>query len=247
MSALAALTRTEARLLSRDWAAMVFAFVFPPLTLLVLAGSFGDERDEAFGNALPSDFYVTGYLGVPLAALALIGLPVLLASYRERDVLRRFSAFGVGTSTVVSAQAIVTAALVVLAATTVLAVAAPTYGVPSMEDPLGVAAGFVLGTTTMIVLGVALGLRMRTARGAQAMGLMAFFPMFLLSGGGPPPDVMSDVMRRIADVLPLTHAVAGIREPWLGSGGVGGHLLALGAWLVVGLGAVAYQVRRTQS
>ena len=244
MSALFALTRSEARLLSRDWAAMVFAFVFPPLTLMVLAGSFGTDMDDGFGGVLPADFYVTGYLGIPLAALALIGLPVLLASYRERDVLRRFAAFGVGTLTVVAAQALVTGALVVLAAATVLAVAAPTYGVPSMEDPLAVAAAFTLGTVTMIVLGVALGLSLRTARGAQALGLLAFFPMFLLSGGGPPPDVMTDVMRRIADVLPLTHAVAGIRDPWLGSGPVGGHLLALTAWLVVGLAAVAWQVRR---
>lgn len=244
MSALVALTRTEARLLSRDWAAMVFAFVFPPLTLMVLAGSFGTDMDEGFGNVLPADFYVTGYIGVPLAALALIGLPVLLASYRERDVLRRFAAFGIGTPTVVAAQALVTGVLVVLAAATVLAVAAPTYGVPAMEDPLAVTAAFTLGTVTMIVLGVALGLSLQTARGAQAIGLLAFFPMFLLSGGGPPPDVMSDVMRRIADVLPLTHVIAGIRDPWLGSGTVGGHLLALTAWLVAGLAAVAYQVRR---
>jgi ABC-2 type transport system permease protein len=73
---------------------------------------------------------------------------------------------------------------------------------------------------------------------------MAFFPMFLLSGGGPPPEVMSDVMRRIADVLPLSHAVAGIRDPWLGSGGVGGHLVVLAVWLVVGLAIVGRQVRR---
>src|SRR5207247_8183095 len=46
MTALAALTRTEARLLSREWAAMLFAFVFPPATLLVLAGAFGDKPDE---------------------------------------------------------------------------------------------------------------------------------------------------------------------------------------------------------
>jgi ABC-2 type transport system permease protein len=244
MSALAALTRTEARLLSREWAAMLFAFVFPPCTLLVLAGAFGDTPDEAFGNVLPSDFYVTGYLGVPLGALALIGLPVVLASYRERDVLRRFAAFGVDTASVVTAQALVTAALVVVAAGLVAAVAAPTYGVPSVEDPLAVSAGFLLGTVTLITLGVALGLAVRTARAAQAMGLLAFFPMWLLSGGGPPPDVMSDPMRRIADVLPLTHAVAAIRDPWLGTGGAGTHLVVLALWLAGGLGAVAYVLRR---
>jgi ABC-2 type transport system permease protein len=237
------LTRSEARLLSRDWAAMVFAFVFPPLTLMVLAGSFGDSPDEAFGNQLPSDFYITGYIGIPLAALSLIGLPVLLASYRERDVLRRFAAFGVSTRTVVAAQAAVTSVLVVLAAIIVLAVAEPTYGVPAMDDPVAVAAGFVMGTVTMVILGVALGLTMRTARGAQAIGLLAFFPMFLLSGGGPPPDAMTGGMRTIADVLPLTHAVSAIRDPWLGTGGVGGHLAALAVWAVVGLGAAAYQVR----
>jgi ABC-2 type transport system permease protein len=244
MSALAALTRTEARLLSREWAAMLFAFVFPPVTLLVLAGAFGDVPDEAFGNELPSDFYVTGYLGVPLGAIALIGLPVVLASYRERDVLRRFAAFGVRTVSVVTAQALVTAALVVVAAGTVLAVAAPTYGVPSVDDPLGVSAGFLMGTVTLITLGMALGLAVKTARAAQAVGLLAFFPMWLLSGGGPPPDVMSAPMRTIADVLPLTHAVAAIREPWLGTGGVGGHLVVLGLWLAVGLGATTHLLRR---
>jgi ABC-2 type transport system permease protein len=245
MSALATLTRTEARLLSRESAAMVFAFVFPPITLLIIAGAFGDQPDEAFGYVLPEDFYVTGYLAVPLGALALVGLPVVLASYRERDVLRRFAAFGVSTASVVTAQALVTALLVVVAALTVAAVALPTYGIPAMDDPLQVAAGFLMGTVTMLVLGVALGLSVGTARSAQAVGLMAFFPMYLLSGGGPPPDVMSDPMRRIADVLPLTHAVAGIRDPWLGTGGVGVHLLALSAWLVAGLAYVAWRLRRT--
>jgi ABC-type polysaccharide/polyol phosphate export permease len=68
--------------------------------------------------------------------------------------------------------------------------------------------------------------------------------MWLLSGGGPPPDVMSDPMRRIADVLPLTHAVAAIRDPWLGSGGVGTHLVVLGLWLAAGLAVTAKLVRR---
>lgn len=59
---------------------MVFAFVFPPLTMLIIAGSFGDQPDEGFGMLVPTDFYVTGYMGIPIAAIALIGIPVILAS-----------------------------------------------------------------------------------------------------------------------------------------------------------------------
>jgi len=68
--------------------------------------------------------------------------------------------------------------------------------------------------------------------------------MFLLSGGGPPPDVMSAPMRRIADVLPLTHAISAIRDPWLDDGSIVPHVAVLGVWLVVGLAGTAALIRR---
>jgi ABC-2 type transport system permease protein len=247
MSAVLTLARTETRLLSREWATMVFAFVFPPLTMLVIAGSFGDQPDDGFGNLIPTEFYVTGYLGVPIAAIALIGIPVILASYRERDVLRRFAAFGVPTRSVAGAQAMVGAGLVVIAALTVLAAAIPTYGIPELQRPFEVAVGFAAGTVTMLTLGVAIGLLVKSARSAQAIGLMAFFPMFLLSGSGPPPDVMSDPMRRIADLLPLTHATSAIRDPWLDDGSIAPHLIGLGVWFVIGITASAALIRRGDS
>lgn len=245
MRTLTALTGTEFRLLTREWAAMLFAFLFPALMLVVLAGVFGDEPDDGFGDAIPSEYYVAAYIGIPLAALALIGLPVTLASYRERDVLRRFEAFGVPTGFVVAAQALVGGALVALGAAVVLAVAAPTYGVPALAQPAQVVAGFALATATMIAIGVALGLAAPTARSAQALGLLLFLPMWLLGGGGPPQEVMPGPMAAVADVLPLTHATAAIREPWLfETAAAGGHLLVLTAWLAVALTAVGLLLRR---
>jgi len=244
MTATLTLARTEARLLTREWATMVFAFVFPPITMLIIAGAFGDQPDDGFGNLIPTEFYVTGYFGIPIAAIALIGIPVILASYRERDVLRRFAAFGVPTKSVVGAQVLVGAGLVVVAALTVLAVAAPTYGIPALQRPVEVVIGFAAGTVTLLTLGAAIGMLVKSARSAQAIGLMAFFPMFLLSGGGPPPDVMSAPMRRIADVLPLTHAISAIRDPWLDDGSIVPHVAVLGVWFVVGLAGTAALIRR---
>lgn len=244
MRALLALTRIESRLMRREWATMVFAFVFPPITMLIIAGSFGDQPDDGFGDLIPTEYYVTSYLGVPLAAIALIGLPVVIASYRERDVLRRFAAFGVPTRAVATAQAVVAAGLVAVAAVTVLAAAAPTYGIPAFERPLEVLAGFLAGTVTVLTLGVAIGLLVPSARSAQAIGLLAFFPTFLLSGSGPPPDVMGTAMRAVSNVLPVTHATSAIRDPWLDDGSITPHLAALGAWFVIGLVAVTVLLRR---
>ncbi len=244
LTTLPTLAFAEARLLTREWAAMVFAFVFPPLMMVVLAGVFGSERDPEFGGVSGTEYYVAAYLGVPLGALSLVGLPVMLASYRERGVLRRFEAFGVPTLAVVAAQAVVTAALVVLGAALVLAVAAPVYGIPTVQDPWGVAAGFAGGAVTMITLGVALGLAAPTARAAQALGLLVFMPMWLLGGGGPPRAVMTSAMQSVTDVMPLWHTTAGIREPWLGIGDGGAHLMPLAAWFAFGVVAVVVLVRR---
>lgn len=244
LSSLPTLAATELRLLTREWAAMVFAFVFPPLMMVVLAGVFGSDPDPAYGGASGTEYYVAAYLGVPIGALSLVGLPVMLASYRERGVLRRFEAFGVPTGAVVAAQAAVTAVLVVLGALLVLAVAAPIYGIPAIDDPWGVGSGFVAGTVTMITLGVALGLASPTARAAQALGLLVFMPMWLMGGGGPPRAVMTSVMQSVTDVMPLWHTTAGIRDPWLGTGGSADHLLALVPWMVVGLIAIAVLLRR---
>jgi ABC-2 type transport system permease protein len=239
------LARTETRLLTREWAMMVFAFLFPPLTMLIIAGSFGDQPDEAFGSVLPDDFYVTGYFAIPIAAVGLIGLPVALASYRERDVLRRLQAFGVTTPTVVGAQMVVSLLLTALAGLLVVGAAAPTYGVPPVARPLETGIGFAAGAVTMLMLGAAIGLVVRTARGAQAIGLLLFFPMFLLSGGGPPPSVLGAGMRRLADVLPMTHAVGAIRDPWLDDGSSTPHLAALAAWCAVAAVAAVWAARRS--
>lgn len=244
MSALVLLARTEFWLMTREWAAMVFAFAFPALLMLILAGVFGTEASAEYGGVSPSDYYVADYVAVPLAALALLGLPVLLASYRERGILRRYEAAGVPVASLVGAQALVTAGLVVLGAAVVLAVAAPSYGVPAVHNWVGVLAGFVLGTVTMIGLGVALGLVVGTARSAQALGLLAFFPMWLLGAGGPPRAVMPDVMASIADVLPLGHVAAAIREPWLDIGSAADNLWALGGWFLLAVVLVILLLRR---
>ena len=229
-------------LLARDWTVLAFAFVFPAFETLILAGVFGSRPDAGYGMQRPDDYYVAASVGVPVTALALVGLPVALASYRERGVLRRFDAFGVPATKVVAAQALVTCGLVVIAAVLVLAVAAPAYGIPAVARPWETLAGLTAGTLTLVAVGVALGLAAPTARAAQAVGLLAFFPLYLLGGGGPPKGVMTGPMQTVSDVLPST--VPSLTDPWLGTGGVAPHLPVLAAWTAAALLATAWLARR---
>jgi ABC-2 type transport system permease protein len=120
---------------------------------------------------------------------------------------------------------------VLLGAAIVLAVAAPTYGIPKLEHPGQTVLGLALGAITLLLLGTAIGLAAPTARAAQAIGLLAFFPLYLLGGGGPPKGAMTDSMQDLADVLPSP--IAAITDPWLGVAALGSQLAALAAWSAV--------------
>jgi ABC-2 type transport system permease protein len=223
---------SELRLLLREPLVLAFVFAFPVITVLVLGGVFDDD-DPAFEGALPSDYYIAAYFAVVIAAVGLIMLPVHIASYREAGVLRRFDAAGFPRWSFALSQFVIGAVFVAIGAVILLATAALAYGLPGIEDPARTAAGIVAGSLAFISIGVLLGTVLPNARAAQSVGMLLFLPMFLLAGGGPPPDVMSPLMNDISTVLPLTHVVRAIQEPWLGLGNGTDHLVAVAAMFVV--------------
>lgn len=211
------LVRTEWRLFLREPLAMAFVVAFPVITALVIGGVFDDD-DPAFAGAVPSDYYVAAYFGVVVGAVGLVMIPVHVATYRERGVLRRFDAAGVPRWAFPASQFVTGVLFVLVGAVAVAATGLLAYGLPPVDDLGRTVAGAVSGTLAFISLGVLLGVLMPNARAAQGVGLLLFFPMFLLAGSGPPPDAMSSVMADISPWLPLTHVVRAIQEPWLGLG-----------------------------
>jgi len=229
MKTLAKLTWIEVKLFAREPIAVVFAFAFPLVVLLVLAGAFGSEPNPDFGGVAGIDYYVPGYLAVVIASIGLIGLPVHLASLRERGVLRRLRASSVSMTGVFGAQTVVHVAMAALGGAVLLVAASLVYDVHAPSSVAGVALGFGVGSLSFVALGFLLGSLAPTARAAQAIGLILFFPMWLLSGAGPPRGVMTQTMRQLSDLLPLTRVVTAIQEPWLGTGSNVSELVVLSA------------------
>jgi ABC-2 type transport system permease protein len=228
MRALLRLAGTEMKLFVREPIVLTFVFAFPVLTVLVLGGVFDDD-DRAFEGALPSDYYIAAYIGVVIAAIGLVMLPVHLASYRERGVLRRFDVSRYPRWALPAAWILVAMVITVVAVAILLVTSHLVYGLPEPNDLLGVVVGTLLGAFAFISIGIALGMALPSARSAQGLGMLLFFPFFLLGGAGPPPDAMGDPMSSIANVVPLTHVVRSIQEPWLDLGSPTGHLAVLAA------------------
>ena len=234
-TAIGKLVRAELKLMTRDPLVLTFVFAFPVVTMLIIGGTFGTKPNPGFDNADPAHWYVASYLTVVIAATGLVMLPVHLASYRERGVLRRFAAAGFPRWSFAIAQLIVGLMTTTVACALLLAVAAPVYGIPAVHDPWRVGVALPLGAIAFVSIGVLLGSLLPSARAAQAVGLLIFFPSFLLGAGGPPPHVMGSVVRKVADPMPLTLLTNAVREPWLGLGTATGSLITVAALAVAAL------------
>jgi ABC-2 type transport system permease protein len=241
-SAVGRLVQAELKLMMRDPLVLTFVVAFPIVTMLIIGGAFGTQPDQAFDFVNPAHWYVASYLTVVIAAMGLVMLPVHLASYRERGVLRRFAAAGFPRWSFPISQLIVGLATTTVSCALLLLVAAPVYGIPPLHAWWRVAAALALGSIAFVSLGVVLGSVLPSARSAQAVGLLIFFPSFLLGAGGPPPHVMGSVVRQVAAPLPLTLLTNAVREPWLGLGSATGSLAAVAALAVA---ATALAARRT--
>ena len=240
-TAIGKLVRAELKLMTRDPLVLTFVFAFPIVTMLIIGGAFGTKPDPGFDFTNPAHWYVASYLTVVIAATGLVMLPVHLASYRERGVLRRFAAAGFPRWSFAIAQLIVGLMTIAVACALLLAVAAPVYGIPAVHDGWRVAVALPLGAIAFVSIGVLLGSLLPSARAAQAVGLLLFFPSFLLGAGGPPPHVMGSGVKLVAGPLPLTQLTDAVREPWLGIGQATGPLIAVACMAVA---ATAIAARR---
>jgi ABC-2 type transport system permease protein len=211
------LTAVELRLLFREPMVAVGLIGFPLATVLVLAGVFGQAPDPEFAGVAPSDHYLAGYIGVVLAAMGLITLPVHMASHRQLGVLRRFRSSGLSAGVLVATEILLGVVLGTVGVVVVLAAGTAIYGLRAPADPLGVVGWYLAGLACFIAIGVALGSLLPSGRSANALGNLVFVPMLLLGGGGPPRDVMTSAMHTLSDVLPLSHIVGGLRQAWLGT------------------------------
>jgi ABC-2 type transport system permease protein len=213
------LTWTETKLYTREPSAAFFTLAFPLLLLLLFGGIYGNEPAELFGGRGYLDIFVPALIGFIAITSAFLGISQTLATYRDQGVLRRYRAAPLHPGVLSAAAITMYAGITAVGALLTVAVAHIVYGVGLPEQPLSVALAALLTTLTFLAMGLLLGSVAPTPRTAEAVGMVIYFPMIFLSGAvGIPREIMPELMQRLTEVLPLTHAIDLLRSLWFGGG-----------------------------
>jgi ABC-2 type transport system permease protein len=228
------LLTTEAKLFLREPLALFWGVLFPLILIVVLGlASQHAKPDPELGGLRVVDVYVPITMAMVITILSLSALPTMLATYREKGILRRMSTTPVRPSVLLGADVAVMVTVILVALALIATVGNVAFNVNLPRQTPAFALTLVLGATALLSIGALVASIASTARIAAAIGTLVFFPMMFFAGLWIPQAEMPAALRHISEYTPLGAMVSAIqqtmRDQWPGAS----HLIVLGIYALV--------------
>ncbi|MCA5894368.1 ABC transporter permease [Isoptericola sp. NEAU-Y5] len=221
------LLRTETRVWLRDFAAPFFGIVFPTLILVGVGFAIPGMRDPMVEDVPPGSVwygltpiatYLPTVIAMAVGTASLTVMPVTVATYREKGVLRRLSTTPMRPQGMVASHLVINAGTTVVGVALALVVALLAFDVATPTQVGVVLLAFVLGMCAMFAVGMLVAAVAPRASAANAIAMSLYFPMLLLAGLWTPGPIMPELLRQIGQFTPLGAAGQAMTTGWFESG-----------------------------
>ncbi|THJ67968.1 ABC transporter permease [Arthrobacter echini] len=233
------LLRSEARLYLRDGPAATFALLIPALVLvgtgLVIPGmrTTVSAPGTAWDGLPMIQTFTPSVLTMALATPALSTLPVVIATYRERGVLRRLSTTPARPASLLIVQVAINVGAFLVAAVLALSIAAMVFGSPAPRQLAVAGFALVLGAVAVFGLGLLVAARVRTGTAASGVGMLLYFPLLFLAGMWTPGPLMPEWAQTIATWTPAGAVSQALNSAWFATEVPALQLVVLAGWTMV--------------
>lgn len=231
--------RMQQKLFWRNRESAVFVFVFPPMLFLLL-GAVYSGTIEGYPAA---DALLVGLIGYGCANTAFAGLAITLVIRRESGVLKRLRGTPLPPATYLAATLASTLAVFLLQTAVTLLLGFTLYGAHQPRSWAGLVGAVLLGVAAFAGMGVGATALIRSSEGASAVVNLVVLPMAFLSGSFGGTRGYPQVLRVVADVLPLTYLIELLRDVYLRGEALWAdpkQIAIVSAWGLVGL-AIAWR------
>jgi ABC-2 type transport system permease protein len=206
------LTWLEMKIFLREPLGLIGTVVLPVVLFLLLGrlARPGGDAPRFAGEDLP---VFAALLMVVSAVLSLISI---VAIYRESGILKRLRATPLRPHTILTAHVLSKLAFTTITLVLMVFVGRRVYAVPPEVPLLSFTIALLFSTLSLLSLGFIIASLVRTARFAQPVGALIFYPMLGLSGMFAPLDTLPPLLRVAARLLPLTAMTSLLRGIWHG-------------------------------
>lgn len=206
----------EFKLFGREFFATFFTLVFPVMLLLLFGMIYGNDKTGRFGGHGMIDVAVPAFTAMIIASSGIISITTILATYRERGILRRLHATPLKPHTILGAHVLVIYLMTTVGMCLLIVTGRMVYDLQIKGNLLSIAGAFTLSSFSFFSIGFLIAGLIATARTAQAVAMVIFYPLIFLSGAAIPLEVLPSNIQRFAAFFPLKHVVTLLRGLWIG-------------------------------
>jgi ABC-2 type transport system permease protein len=211
------LTWIEIKVFLREPLGAIGTIIFPVLFFLVLS------RIPALKSASPS-LPATNYLRVSLPVLvsiliaisSVLSLVTIISIYREGGILKRLRATPLRPQTILTAHVLVKLLLTAVTLCLLLLAGKRYYPAGTHVPWFSFTIALLISTWSILSLGFVIASIVPTARFAQPIGAVLFYPMLGFSGIFVAVSALPPTLHALARILPLTYAVSLLQGIWSG-------------------------------
>lgn len=198
--------KVEGKLSLRSPDGIIFGIGMPVGVLLLIAVVAGSQSaGGADYSFLQSAF--ASLLTVGICATAFMGLPLTIADYRDKKILKHFFAIPIRPFMILSVQVVIGMLTSFFSAALVTILAVFGFGYRMEGDPFLFIGAFLLVMLSMYSIGMILASLCKTVKIANVVTTFVYFPMLFLSGATIPFELFPDTVQKVCNVLPLTHGI----------------------------------------
>jgi ABC-2 type transport system permease protein len=234
------LTWLETKIFVREPLGLIGTLGVPVGTFVLLGRLFsGRPASPTVSSLLTVQMPILAVLLISLSAV--LSLVTIIAIYREAGILKRLRATPLRPHTILTAQVLVKLLFTLITMALLLLAGKRYYPVPVDVPVAPFTLALIVSTVAILSLGFVIASLVPTARFAQPIGTLIFYPMIVLSGLFVPIASLPPSLRVLARLLPLSYVVSLLKGIWQGESWTAhaGDVTALGVVFAVCIGISA--------
>ena len=238
------LTWLEIKIFLREPLGAIGTTLMPVAVFLILGRAVGRGGERPLGESgmafLNSGLPVLASVFIALSAV--ISLVTIVSIYREGGILKRLRATPLRPQTILTAHVLAKLVFTVITLSLLIVAGRRFYPAGLNAPVLSFALAVLVSTISIMSIGFVIASLVPTARFAQPVGALIFYPMIAFSGLFAPIESMSAPLQVLARLLPMTYIVSLLRGIWSGAPW-SAHLGDLAALVIIGVVCTAITAR----
>lgn len=205
------LLRIEGKLSLRCPDGIIFGLGMP-VGILLLIAIVGGDVVVSDGSYTFFESAFASLLTVGICATGCMGLPIAIADYREKKILKHYFVTPIRPITILFVQVCICMIISIASAVLIGIIAVLFFGYQMKGNLIALIGTYFLVMSSIYAIGLIVASVCHSVKTVNVVTTFVYFPMVFLSGATIPFELFPSGVQTVANMLPLTHGIKLLKD-----------------------------------